>query len=188
MGHVTKNRTNILRNGVRVNRNPPSTKVIADQTDTSYNYTSLSNNVTYYWKIVSWDNHHASASSPIWHFTTESHFEYNLGTGWNLITIPAQNNWWASDIADNLTGCTSISRWDAVNQTYRTYIVGGPPTFDFKIIDGSGYFVDMNQIDYLRSRYPNHVIGFSTHECHDWITSITMLTRKEPGHRAPYRY
>jgi hypothetical protein len=73
----------------------------------------------------------------------------SLINGWNLITIPAQTDWWASDIADNLTSCNGISRWDAVNQTYDTYIVGGPPTFDFPIMDGHGYFIDMTNPDTL---------------------------------------
>jgi sialic acid synthase SpsE len=34
--------------------------------------------------------------------------------------------------------------------------------------------LEMNQIDYLINRYPGHVIGFSTHEYHDWETSITI--------------
>src|SRR5579862_8319745 len=28
--------------------------------------------------------------------------------------------------------------------------------------------LEMNQIDFLRSRYPSHTVGFSTHECTDW--------------------
>ena len=68
---------------------------------------------------------------------------------WNLITIPIQTNWWASDISDNLTGCVSVSRWDSVNQTYKTYIVGGPPSFNFIIEPGCGYFVDMTGSDTL---------------------------------------
>ena len=28
----------------------------------------------------------------------------------------------------------------------------------------------LNQIDFMVRRYPNHVIGFSTHEYHDWTT------------------
>ena len=72
-----------------------------------------------------------------------------LVDGWNLITVPVVSDSWASDISNNLTGCTSISRWDAVNQTYQTYIVGGPLSFDFQIMDGCGYFVDMNQPDNL---------------------------------------
>ncbi len=78
-----------------------------------------------------------------------NYYDISLTPNWNLVTIPAETNWWASDISDNLTGCTSISRWDAVNQTYQTYIVGGPPSFDFPIQDGCGYFVDMNQPDNL---------------------------------------
>ncbi len=75
--------------------------------------------------------------------------DISLFTNWNLITIPVQTNWRASDIADNLTGCMSVSRWDAVNQTYKTYIVGGPPTFDFIIEDGFGYFVEITGFDTL---------------------------------------
>lgn len=32
--------------------------------------------------------------------------------------------------------------------------------------------LELNQIDYLKERYPNHVIGFSTHEYHDWEASM----------------
>ena len=73
----------------------------------------------------------------------------SLYPGWNLITIPVENNWYASDIADNVSECISVSRWDSQNQTYKTYIVGGPAAFDFPINPGHGYFVDMNQADDL---------------------------------------
>jgi N-acetylneuraminate synthase len=36
----------------------------------------------------------------------------------------------------------------------------------------------MNQVDFLRERYPNHVIGFSTHEYHDWTTSMLIAYAK----------
>ncbi|MDA8130601.1 MAG: N-acetylneuraminate synthase family protein [Elusimicrobia bacterium] len=36
----------------------------------------------------------------------------------------------------------------------------------------------INQIDFLRRRYPEHVIGFSTHEYHDWQASIMMAYAK----------
>jgi hypothetical protein len=72
-----------------------------------------------------------------------------INTGWNLITMPVQTGWYASDLADNITGSLSVSRWDNVNQTYRTYIVGGPPVFDFPIKDGCGYFVDTDQSSLL---------------------------------------
>ena len=34
--------------------------------------------------------------------------------------------------------------------------------------------LELDQIDYLRNRYPNHVIGLSTHEYHDWSSSMLI--------------
>jgi sialic acid synthase SpsE len=34
--------------------------------------------------------------------------------------------------------------------------------------------LNLNQIDYLKNRFPNHVIGFSTHEYHDWHSSMLI--------------
>lgn len=38
--------------------------------------------------------------------------------------------------------------------------------------------LELNQVDFLRARYPNHVIGFSTHEYGDWRNSIIMAYAK----------
>jgi len=38
--------------------------------------------------------------------------------------------------------------------------------------------LELNQIDFLRSRYPNVTIGFSTHEYRDWTSSIMMAYAK----------
>lgn len=38
--------------------------------------------------------------------------------------------------------------------------------------------LELNQIDYLRRRYPGHVIGFSTHEYQDWEASMYMSYAK----------
>lgn len=38
--------------------------------------------------------------------------------------------------------------------------------------------IELNQIDFLRQRYPLNVIGFSTHEHHDWATSIAIAYAK----------
>ena len=38
--------------------------------------------------------------------------------------------------------------------------------------------IEVNQIDYLRNRYPNHAIGFSTHEYRDWTSSMLMAYAK----------
>jgi N-acetylneuraminate synthase len=38
--------------------------------------------------------------------------------------------------------------------------------------------LELNQIDYLKNRYPNHVIGLSTHEYHDWYSSMFISYAK----------
>jgi N-acetylneuraminate synthase len=38
--------------------------------------------------------------------------------------------------------------------------------------------LELNQIDFLRSRYPKHTIGLSTHEYHDWTASIMIAYAK----------
>lgn len=38
--------------------------------------------------------------------------------------------------------------------------------------------LELNQIDYLLARYPEHVIGFSTHEYHDWRSSMLISYAK----------
>jgi sialic acid synthase SpsE len=38
--------------------------------------------------------------------------------------------------------------------------------------------LELNQIDFLRDRYPDHVIGFSTHEYHNWRASMLMAYAK----------
>lgn len=46
--------------------------------------------------------------------------------------------------------------------------------------------LELNQIDYLRDRYPGHVIGLSTHEYHDWAASMYISYAK--GARAWERH
>jgi len=38
--------------------------------------------------------------------------------------------------------------------------------------------LELNQIEYLRERYPNHIIGFSTHEMTDWQNSMLISYAK----------
>jgi sialic acid synthase SpsE len=38
--------------------------------------------------------------------------------------------------------------------------------------------LEMNQIDFLRGRYPHHTVGFSTHEYHDWTSSMLISYAK----------
>jgi sialic acid synthase SpsE len=38
--------------------------------------------------------------------------------------------------------------------------------------------LELNQIDFLRRRYPNHIIGYSTHEYRDWVSSMLIAYGK----------
>ena len=38
--------------------------------------------------------------------------------------------------------------------------------------------LDLNQIDFLRERYPHNTIGFSSHEYHDWTSSMLIAYAK----------
>lgn len=38
--------------------------------------------------------------------------------------------------------------------------------------------LELNQIDFLKNRYPHNTIGFSTHECVDWETSLAIAYGK----------
>ncbi|TAK87952.1 MAG: N-acetylneuraminic acid synthase [Betaproteobacteria bacterium] len=38
--------------------------------------------------------------------------------------------------------------------------------------------VELNQIDFLKNRYPDNVIGYSTHECTDWRNSVVVAYAK----------
>ncbi len=38
--------------------------------------------------------------------------------------------------------------------------------------------LEVNQVDFLRDRYPENVVGFSTHECTDWRNSIMLAYAK----------
>ncbi|MCJ7570296.1 MAG: FG-GAP-like repeat-containing protein, partial [Candidatus Thermoplasmatota archaeon] len=71
-----------------------------------------------------------------------------LGSGWNLITIPLDNGWYASDIVNNVSGCSSVVKWNPVSQSYWFYLPGYP-AFDFPLTPGNGYFVQMNSYDTL---------------------------------------
>jgi hypothetical protein len=51
------------------NSNPPL--VSSGQSASSYDPGTMSYGTTYYWRIVAEDNHGASTSGPIWHFTTK---------------------------------------------------------------------------------------------------------------------
>jgi hypothetical protein len=109
---------------------------------------SLPNNTVIGWRIYYIDKSGNINSTDIMNFIFYNpimSISNSLSSGWNLITIPVDNSWWASNIAENISGCELVSWFDAENQTYKSFIMGGPPEFDFPIINGYGYFVLVTQ-------------------------------------------
>jgi hypothetical protein len=71
---------------------PP--KIVNNQSATTYDPGLLEYDTRYYWKIIAWDNSHASTSGPIWAFTTTVNFPPVFGTPtptngstWNPLTF-----------------------------------------------------------------------------------------------------
>ncbi|MCD6300072.1 MAG: hypothetical protein J7L78_02740, partial [Dehalococcoidales bacterium] len=128
-----------------------------DNTSSSFTMTCMHNSSKYYfnktysipgvYSYFIWANDTSNNVnvSAVYQFEILSIYNLSFYNGWNLITVPVENSWWASSLAENISGCEMISRFDALNQTFRTFIVGGPHGFDFPIVDGFGYFVLVNQ-------------------------------------------
>ena len=71
-------------------------------------------------------------------------FNFTLFSGWNLITIPVENNLTAKSLLENITGCNIIYAWDALNQTYKVYTLASPDEYNFVIEDGHAYFIGLS--------------------------------------------
>lgn len=48
----------------------PPPKQVSNQSDLTYAPGTLLFDTLYYWRIIAWDNHSASTTGPLWHFTT----------------------------------------------------------------------------------------------------------------------
>jgi hypothetical protein len=71
----------------------------------------------------------------------------SLKTGWNLIGWYHNQNTTASSIAENISGCLSVVKWNPVEQSYWLYLPGYP-AFDFTVSCGMGLFVEVDQDSY----------------------------------------
>jgi hypothetical protein len=87
----------------------PDVLVSDDQTGTSYDPGTLEYSTTYYWQIISEDNHAASTPGPIWHFTTREP-EPNLD-------------------CDGTLGWIDVPPGGVVTGSFTVENIGDPPTF-----------------------------------------------------------
>ena len=92
-------------------------------------------------------NANLTSFSPYGLFASELNIHIKLYKPWNLIAMPVNKTWNASQLAANITGCKVVVRWDSVNQRYVDYIVGinAPNNKDFEIELGYGYFVGVDR-------------------------------------------
>ena len=73
-------------------------------------------------------------------------FTLHLTKGWNFITIPVNAGLTAKSLGENITGCTTISRWNNSRGMFESYLPGiSPIEDDFPIENGIGYFIYVNE-------------------------------------------
>jgi hypothetical protein len=113
----------------------------------SYYYTDVySQNGTYAYRVWATDLAGNMAASEAGEFTVETvNHSFELYEGWNLITIPVENEYTASSLGENISNCEIVAYNDALNQSFQSFLIGiSPPSSDFAIEDGVGYFVYVN--------------------------------------------
>jgi hypothetical protein len=67
-------------------------------------------------------------------------FTRALEKGWNLITIPVNVSHTAESLAQNISYCTHVARWDSTIGNFETYVKGSG-TGNFALEKGIGYMV-----------------------------------------------
>lgn len=65
-----------------------------------------------------------------------------LRQGWNLITIPIENNFKASSLYSSIEYCQIILSWNVSKQNFDIYVPSSPYNFDIE--NGKGYFVGIS--------------------------------------------
>ncbi|HEC77410.1 MAG TPA: hypothetical protein ENI33_09195 [Thermoplasmatales archaeon] len=74
-------------------------------------------------------------------------FNLSLSKGWNLITLPVENNYTASSLYADIPGCNIILSWNASIADFDLYVPGVPN--DFVIENGTGYLIGVENDTFL---------------------------------------
>ncbi|HEC76106.1 MAG TPA: hypothetical protein ENI33_02460 [Thermoplasmatales archaeon] len=69
-------------------------------------------------------------------------FSFILYKGWNLVTLPCENDYNAYSLYSNIDACSIILSWNSSVQDFIIYVPGSP--YNFAIENGHGYFVGTN--------------------------------------------
>jgi N-acetylneuraminate synthase len=76
------------------------------------------------------------------------------------------------------TGGSSLKDLDDLVQFFENRNIPLAINHCVSIYPSEDFELELNQIDFLKNRYPNHIIGFSSHEYKDWTASIMMAYAK----------
>lgn len=76
------------------------------------------------------------------------------------------------------TGGTSLNDIDNLVKFFNNRKIPFAVNHCVSVYPSEDFMLQMNQIDFLRNRYPDNVIGFSTHEYRDWQFSIAIAYAK----------
>jgi hypothetical protein len=172
---------------------PPTQKVSANQSSTSYDPGTMQYNMHYYWKIVAWDTHGASSAGPIWDFTTENRAPYEPNTpsppqGATGVSITADLSWVGGDpdgdpvTYDVYFGTSSTPPKVASNQSATTYdlpVLTYGTTYHWKIVswDNHGASTSSPLWNFMTNSLPNepsnpnpqnHATGVDIHADLGW--------------------
>jgi len=69
-------------------------------------------------------------------------FGCSLLSGWNFVTIACENNYTASSLYNNISGCNLILKWNNSRNDFDVYVPGSPN--NFAIENGIGYFISVS--------------------------------------------
>lgn len=97
--------------------NPPLTLVSEDQKGTIFNPGQLEYGTTYYWQIISKDNHGIQTQGPVWQFTTKDNLPPVITQGESiLISISEDNNPVAFELTLNAINADAQTLWSVKTQ------------------------------------------------------------------------
>jgi outer membrane protein assembly factor BamB len=125
--------------------NPP--KVSSNQSDTNYDPGTMEINTTYYWKIISWDNHDASTEGALWSFTTKENNPPNSPSD----PTPEDEE---IDVHINTDISWTCSDPDGDDLTYNVYFEANDPTPDILVSENqTDTTYDPGEMEYETTYY-----------------------------------
>jgi len=121
------------------------TQYATKQVSWNYNFQNTTNYIITIQTWLSTDESKGNDAKSIT-ITIVQMFTFNLKQGWNYITLPLNTSSFktASDLANNISTCTHIIKWDPTTQSWITYEKTTGKN-NFTLENGVGYFVFVTQ-------------------------------------------